>query len=96
MGINFGVVQDFQNAGVRKVYKRNQLKSHNKTFAVEHKKPRPLKSDVHGGCARTRNLTEYRKLFNQATLARKVHGIGQNRDSPKKSMEFIKSIIIRD
>jgi hypothetical protein len=29
MGISFGVVQDFQSAGVRKVYKGNQLKSHN-------------------------------------------------------------------
>lgn len=29
MEISFGVVQDFQNAGVRKAYKGNQLKSHN-------------------------------------------------------------------
>jgi len=46
MGISFGVVQDFQNAGVRKAYKGNQLKSHNKVLAADRKKPRPLESDV--------------------------------------------------
>ena len=37
MGISFGVVQDFQNAGVRKVYKANQLKSDNNAVSTDAK-----------------------------------------------------------